>query len=246
MKNQPLSYTRSGQASPLSARLQISGIEPVQMNFLVPALTALSFLISLPSRAESADITAPTISDVGAVSPALEQYSRDTLFDGLWNRPELSPRDRSIITISVFITRDQTAALQAYLRVALDSGVKPSEISEIITHLAFYAGWGNALSAAPATKDVFAQRGIGADQMPGASPQLLPLDQAAEDQRATRVGEQFGAVAPELVQNTTDILFRDLWLRPGLAPREQPGHRECADRLRAGCADPLSPQQGHG
>jgi 4-carboxymuconolactone decarboxylase len=81
--------------------------------------------------------------------------SRDTLFNGLWNRPELSPRDRSIITISVLITRDQAAALPAYLKLSLDSGVKPSEISEIITHLAFYGGWGNALSAVSATKDVF-------------------------------------------------------------------------------------------
>jgi 4-carboxymuconolactone decarboxylase len=191
------------------------------MNVLAPALASLALLISLPAYAASVNVTAPAISDVGAVSPAFEQYSRGILFDGLWNRPDLSPRDRSIITISVLITRGQTAALPAYLSLALDSGVKPSEISEIITHLAFYAGWGNALLAVPATKDVFAQRNIGVDQLPGASPQLLPLDQAAETQRATRVGDQFGAIAPGLVQNTTDILFRDLWLRPGLAPRDR-------------------------
>jgi 4-carboxymuconolactone decarboxylase len=70
-------------------------------------------------------------------------------------------------------------------------------------------------------KDVFAQRGIGADQLPAASPELLPLDEAAEAQRAARVGEQFGAVAPGVVQYTTDALFRDLWLRPDLAPRDR-------------------------
>jgi hypothetical protein len=53
------------------------------------------------------------------------------------------------------------------------------------------------------------------------SPPLLPLDQAAEAQRATRIGAQFSAVAPGPVQNTTDVLFRDLWRRPGLAPRDR-------------------------
>ena len=65
------------------------------------------------------------------------------------------------------------------------------------------------------------QRKIGSDQLPQASPQLLPLDEAAEAQRARRVGEQFGAVAPGVVQYTTDVLFRDLWLRPDLAPRDR-------------------------
>jgi 4-carboxymuconolactone decarboxylase len=108
-----------------------------------------------------------------------------------------------------------------YLNVALDNGVKPGEISEIITHLAFYSGWPNAMAAAAAAKDVFARRSIGADQLPPVSPPPLPLDEAAEAQRAERVGQQFGSVAPGVVQYTTEILFRDLWLRPGLAPRDR-------------------------
>jgi 4-carboxymuconolactone decarboxylase len=108
-----------------------------------------------------------------------------------------------------------------YLNLALDSGVKPGEISEIITHLAFYSGWGNAVAAVAAAKSVFAERNIAADQLPAATPAPLALDTAAETQRATRVGEQFGAVSPGLVQYTTDVLFRDLWLRPDLAPRDR-------------------------
>jgi 4-carboxymuconolactone decarboxylase len=119
------------------------------------------------------------------------------------------------------IARNQTIEMSFYLNRALDGGVKPAEISEIITHLAFYSGWANAMSAAAVTKDVFAARKIGADQLPAASPQLLPLDEAAEAQRATRVEQQFGAVAPGVVQYTTDALFRDLWLRPDLAPRDR-------------------------
>ena len=108
-----------------------------------------------------------------------------------------------------------------YLNLALDNGVKPAEISEIITHLAFYSGWANAMSAVAVTKDVFAARKIGTDQLPAASPAPLPLNEAAEADRAKRVGDQFGAVFPGVMQYTTDVLFRDLWLRPGLAPRDR-------------------------
>ena len=99
--------------------------------------------------------------------------------------------------------------------------MKPSEISEIITHLAFYTGWANAMDAIPAARDVFRSRNIGADQLPPASGPQLPLDEASEAQRATRVGEQFGHITPSLVHYTTDVLFRDLWLRTGLAPRDR-------------------------
>jgi 4-carboxymuconolactone decarboxylase len=81
--------------------------------------------------------------------------------------------------------------------------------------------WANAMSAVPIAKNVFAARKIGTDQLPPASGPLLPLDEAAEAQRTARVGEQFGTVASGLVQYTTDVLFRDLWLRPGLAPRDR-------------------------
>lgn len=60
-----------------------------------------------------------------------------------------------------------------------------------------------------------------AEQLPPASPTLLPLDEAAEAQRVSRVEEQFGKVAPGIVQYTTNLLFRNLWLRPALAPRDR-------------------------
>jgi 4-carboxymuconolactone decarboxylase len=70
-------------------------------------------------------------------------------------------------------------------------------------------------------QDVFAVRHIGTDQLPPASGPQLALNEAAEAQRATRVSEQFGTVAPGLVQYTTDLLFLDLWLRPALASRDR-------------------------
>lgn len=165
--------------------------------------------------------SALTMEDVRAVSPALEKYTVDAIMNGLWKRPDLSPRDRSIITVSALIARAQTIGMAHYFNLALDSGVKPGEISEIVTHLAFYAGWSNAFSAIPILKDVFAERGVGTDQLPEASPKLLPLDQAAEDRRAAAVQQNAGAVSPGLVHYTGELLFRDLWLRPGLAPRDR-------------------------
>lgn len=99
--------------------------------------------------------------------------------------------------------------------------VTPDELSEIITHLAFYSGWPNALSALAILKDIFVQRRIGPDQLPAASPELLPIDEVSEAQRAARVQEDFGVVAPGVVQYTRDLLFRDLWLRPALTPRDR-------------------------
>ena len=161
------------------------------------------------------------LNDIRMVSPALEKYTQDRLLGEVWKRPDLAPRDRSIVTLAALIARNQTIEMPYYVNLALNNGVKPREISEIITHLAFYSGWANAMAAVAAAKDVFAERRIGSDQLPPASPQLLPLDEAAEAQRASRVGEQFGKVAPGVVQYTTDVLFRDLWLRPDLAPRDR-------------------------
>lgn len=125
------------------------------------------------------------------------------------------------MTLAALISRAQTTELPYYVDLALDNGVKPREISEIITHLAFYASRANALSAVPIVRQVFAERKIGADQLPVAEPQLLALDEATEAKRAQLVSQSFGSTAPGLVQYTTDVLFHDLWLRPDLAPRDR-------------------------
>jgi 4-carboxymuconolactone decarboxylase len=162
-----------------------------------------------------------TYDDVRSVSPALEHYTKEALLGGLWKRAELSPRDRSIVTVAAIIARIQMYEMPVHFALALDNGVKPAELSEIITHLAFYAGWGNAMAAVSVAKDVFRQRGIGVDQLPPVKDKPLSLNEEAEKQRATQVGNNFGAVSSGLVQNTTDLLFLDLWLRPALAPRDR-------------------------
>jgi 4-carboxymuconolactone decarboxylase len=161
-----------------------------------------------------------SLNDSKTVAPALEKYAQGPVAE-LWKRSGLSLRDRSIVTIAALIARNQTIEMPYYMSLALDNGVKPQEISEIITHLAFYSGWANAMSAGAVAKDVFAQRKIGADQLPPASPTPLSLDKDAEAKRAAGVQQNFGSVAPGIVQYTTDVLFRDLWLRPDLAPRDR-------------------------
>jgi 4-carboxymuconolactone decarboxylase len=161
----------------------------------------------------------PTLEDLRMVAPALARYTERTLLGDLWERPGLSPRDRSIITVAALIAGNQTIEMPYHFNLALDNGVKPSEISEIITHLAFYSGWANAASAIAVAKDAFGKRGIRSDQP--ASGELLPIDEAAEKQRAARVEQDVGPLAPGLVQYTSDVLFHDLWLRPALAPRDR-------------------------
>ncbi len=195
------------------------------MRFLAATMMSISLLAPLSAHAEEtgtmSNVTTLRHEDVRKVAPSLERYTRDALLGDLWKRPDLSPRDRSIVTLAALIARNQTIEMPHYLNLALDSGVKPAEISEIITHLAFYAGWPNAMSAVAVAWGVFIQRGVEVSELPVASPSLLPVDEAAEAQRASRVGQQFGSVAPGIVQYTTDVLFRDLWLRPDLAPRDR-------------------------
>ena len=191
------------------------------------AAFALLSLMAIPStRAEQPIAMAgskPMLSyeDVQKVAPALEAYTQNRLLGEVWKRPGLAPRDRSIVTLAALIARNQTIEMPYHFALALDNGVKPGEISEIITHLAFYSSWANAMAAVAVAKDVFAARHIGADQLPAASVTPLPIDEAAEAQRATSVQAQFGSSFPGVVQYTTDVLFRDLWLRPDLAPRDR-------------------------
>jgi 4-carboxymuconolactone decarboxylase len=187
------------------------------MKLITAIVTSISMLASAPVQADANRIR----SDTRAVAPALEKYLDNVILGDVWKRPGLTPRDRSVVTLAALVARNQTSEMASYINLALDNGVMPSEVSELITHLAFYAGRANALSAITVTKDVFAERKIDANQLAATSPRPLPLNEEAETDRATRVNQSFGAMFPGLVQYTTDVLFRDLWLRPDLAPRDR-------------------------
>lgn len=179
--------------------------------------------MTTPAQARQPNVEDRRLSpeQVRNVAPALERYTQERLYGEVWQRPGLNRRDRSLITVAALVARGQAPALTYYADQAIENGVKPREISETITHLAYYAGWGNAMAAVGPVGEVFARRGIGPDQLPAETPPPLPLDEAAEGLRKQRVGDLYDSVAPGLVGYTTDYLFRDLWLRPDLAPRDR-------------------------
>ena len=159
--------------------------------------------------------------DVLQVTPQLYQYTTDLLFGQVWKRQELAPRDRSLITLAALVASGQSAQLTGHIKLGLDNGLKPDEISALITHLAFYAGWPNAMSAAGVAKQVFSERHIAAAQIapPPAAP--LTLDPASEEKRRAAVAAGVGDVAPELARYTNEVLFGDLWRQPSLSARDR-------------------------
>ena len=92
---------------------------------------------------------------VGDIAPKLAELTDNVLFGDVWSRPELSPRDRSLVTVSALIAMNRPDQLRSHLARARDNGVTEQELVEAITHLAFYAGWPNAITAASVAREVF-------------------------------------------------------------------------------------------
>lgn len=90
------------------------------------------------------------------IAPALGDYTDRVLFGDVWERPGLSPRDRSLITVATLVALYRTNELSYHLKRALDNGVTKEELAELITHLAFYAGWPTAATAVTIARTVFA------------------------------------------------------------------------------------------
>jgi 4-carboxymuconolactone decarboxylase len=98
------------------------------------------------------------------VAPPLAEITTQVLFGEIWERPGLSKRDRSLITVAALMALYRTDQLRLHVERALDHGVTRNEISELITHLAFYSGWPTAANAVMVVKDIFdrrAQEGAG-------------------------------------------------------------------------------------
>ena len=159
--------------------------------------------------------------DMQAITPPLATYTDDVLFGDVWKRTELVPRDRSLVTVAALIAGGHTQQMTGHFNRALDNGVKPAEISAVITHLAFYCGWPRAVSAVGVAKDVFAKRGIATDGLASPASELLAVDPAGDAPRAAAVEAQMGGTAPALARYTNSVLFGDLWRRPDLAPRDR-------------------------
>jgi 4-carboxymuconolactone decarboxylase len=107
------------------------------------------------------------------------------LFGDLWQRPDLSSRDRSLVTMAALIANGQAEQLPFHANRAMDNGLTQQEASEVVTHVAFYAGWPRAMSAVPVMKQVFETRAMAAS---------APV--APDEINVTRAGEG-RAAAPE-------------------------------------------------
>ena len=92
---------------------------------------------------------------MGDFAPKLAELTDDVLFGDVWARTELSQRDRSLITVAALIANGNTEQLPGHLSRAKANGISEAELSEVMTHLAFYAGWPRAISAITVAKEVF-------------------------------------------------------------------------------------------
>ena len=96
---------------------------------------------------------------LGDIAPKLLELTEKVLFGDVWERPGLSKRDRSLITVSALVALNRTEQLPFHLERALTNGLTRDELVEAITHLAFYSGWPTSVSAAVIAKRVFNQEG---------------------------------------------------------------------------------------
>src|ERR1700739_4326092 len=95
---------------------------------------------------------------LGSLAPKLVDLTENVLFGDIWERPGLSKRDRSVITVSALVAMNRTEQLPFHLRRALENGVTQDELVELITHLAFYSGWPTAMSAMTLAKEAFQEK----------------------------------------------------------------------------------------
>ncbi|MFM0757327.1 carboxymuconolactone decarboxylase family protein [Paraburkholderia strydomiana] len=92
---------------------------------------------------------------IGDIAPKLADLTEDVLFGDIWERPALSKRDRSLVTVAALVSMCRTEQMPFHFSRAIENGVTQQEIIELITHLSFYAGWPSAMSAIMRAKDLF-------------------------------------------------------------------------------------------
>ena len=103
--------------------------------------------------------TPPPPSALRAIAPKLAELTEEVLFGDVWERPQLSKRDRSLITCAVLTALYRPQQLEGHLARALNNGVTKEELGEMITHVAFYGGWPASVSAATVADKVFNDNG---------------------------------------------------------------------------------------
>ncbi|MBB6092393.1 4-carboxymuconolactone decarboxylase [Povalibacter uvarum] len=176
---------------------------------LMTATAVAAILASAVAEAQERPSVAPK--NMQAIAPALANYTDDVLFGDVWLRPELAPRDRSLVTVSVLISTGKTAQLKGHLNRALTNGVKHTEVAAVVTHLAFYSGWPNAVSALNVVEEVFGERKI--EIAAPEPPRKVHATPSGERERVSG--------AAKLTQLINDVVVADLWRSPDLSPRDR-------------------------
>jgi 4-carboxymuconolactone decarboxylase len=92
---------------------------------------------------------------IGDFSPKLVSLTDEVLFGDIWERPSLSKRDRSLVTVATLVALYRTDQMASHMKRAIDNGLTVEELVEVITHIAFYAGWPNAMTAITMAKNLF-------------------------------------------------------------------------------------------
>ncbi|HXT26672.1 MAG TPA: carboxymuconolactone decarboxylase family protein, partial [Candidatus Eisenbacteria bacterium] len=100
----------------------------------------------------------PSQGPIGDFAPKLAELTDDVLYGDVWERPQLSKRDRSLVTVAALIALNRPEQLRSHLTRARENGVTQEELIETITHLAFYCGWPNAVNAINVAKEVFEKK----------------------------------------------------------------------------------------
>lgn len=111
-----------------------------------------------PAPSATAAQPRPSQKAIGDFAPKLAELTDDVLYGDVWERPQLSKRDRSLVTVAALIAMNRPDQLRSHLAKARENGVTQEELIETITHLAFYAGWPNAVSAIAVAKEVFEKK----------------------------------------------------------------------------------------
>ena len=164
------------------------------------------------ATAQEVDVPALPSPDLYAGSPYLKELRNSLVYAEIWERPQLSKRDRSLITIAVLqaLAREELAI---HIRRGLDNGLTPEEISEIILHVTFYAGWPTGVQASLTAAEAFEERGLTLGELPSAPA-------GTEASTPGSLSDAYAAV-PRLGELRNSLLYGDIWERPLLSKRDR-------------------------
>lgn len=182
-------------------------------------LSALSILFGDVAHAQPQPAQRPSGPAQQRVAPGLAAYTDEVLFGEVWPGPGLSQRDRSLVVISILIATNKPAQLQGHLGRALDNGLTPIEASGVLTHLALYSGWPNAVSALTVYDQVYTARRVDFDALKAPMPTLAAA--ASEAARTKAATARLGDVAPRFARLSDQVIVDDLWRRSDLNLRDR-------------------------